>query len=118
LRCPLEAFEKAHQLVDLLEDKKAEKILLLDIHEITTLTDFFVICNGTSDRMLQALASAVREFCKKTFDQPIIIEGDSRTGWMIADLGDVVIHFFSPDQRGYYRLEQLWDKGKPLITLQ
>jgi len=105
-------------LISLLEDKKAEKILLLDIHDVTPITDFFIICNGTSDRMLQALAIEVRDFCKKEYDRPIKIEGDSRAGWMIADLGDVVVHFFSPDQRGYYRLEQLWEKGKRLVSLQ
>ena len=105
-------------MVSLLEDKKAEKILLLDIQNVTPLADYFLICNGTSDRMLQALATAVREYCKQELNQPVTIEGDSRAGWMIADLGDVVVHFFSPDQRGYYRLEQLWDKGKRLVSLQ
>ena len=102
----------------MLEEKKAENILLLDIHEVTHLTDFFIICNGSSDRMLQALASTVRDFSKQEFGQPILIEGDSQAGWMIADLGDVVVHFFSPDQRSYYHLEQLWDKGKKVVTLQ
>jgi len=118
LRCELDALEKAHQLVNLLEDKKAEKILLLDIGQVTTLADYFIICNGTSDRMLQALASAIREFCKQEYSLPITIEGDSRAGWMIADLGEIVVHFFSPDQRSYYRLEQLWEKGKRLLSLQ
>jgi ribosome-associated protein len=118
LRCNLESLEKARKIINFLEDKIAEKILLLDIREMTTFTDFFIICNGTSDRMLQALASSVREYAKAEFSQPINIEGDSRTGWMVADLSDVVIHFFSPDQRDYYRLENLWDKGKKLITLQ
>jgi len=118
LRCELEPIEKAHKLIDLLEDKKAEKILLLDIHEVTTFTDYFIICNGTSDRMLQALASTVREYAKSEFNMHVTIEGESRDGWMVADLEDIVIHFFSPDQRGYYKLEQLWDKGKRLISLR
>lgn len=118
MRCNLESLEKAHLLVNVLEEKKAEKIVLLDIHEITTIADFFIVCNGTSDRMLQALASAVRDFSKQEMNFPITIEGDSRAGWMIADLRDVVIHFFSPDQRNYYKLEQLWEKGKRLVTLQ
>ncbi len=105
-------------IVNLLEEKKAEKILLLDIHEVSSFTSYFIICNGTSDRMLDALASTVREFAKSEFEQPVHIEGDSRTGWMIADLMDVVVHLFSPDQRNYFRLEQLWDKGKRLISLQ
>ncbi|MCX6053947.1 MAG: ribosome silencing factor [Chloroflexi bacterium] len=117
-RCELEALEKARSIVDFLEDKKAEKIVLLDIHEISTFTSYFIICNGTSDRMLEALASAIREFAKKDFSQPIRIEGDPRTGWMIADLMDVVVHIFSPNQRDFYRLEQLWEKGKTLVSLQ
>jgi ribosome-associated protein len=104
--------------VDFLEEKKAEKILLLDIHEVCSFTDFFIICNGTSDRMLQALATSIREFGKKEFNLPILIEGDSRTGWMVADLEDIVVHIFSPDQRDYYKLEQLWDRGKRLVSLQ
>ena len=101
-----------------MEEKKAEKIVLLDIHEISSFTSFFIICNGTSDRMLDALATSVRDYVKKEFSQPIQIEGDPQTGWMIADLIDVVVHIFSPDQRNYYRIEQLWDKGKRLVSLQ
>jgi len=101
-----------------LEEKKAEKIILLDIQEISSFTSYFIICNGTSDRMLDALSSDLREYAKSEFKQPINVEGDSRTGWMIADLRDVVVHFFSPDQRRYYSLEQLWEKGKRLVSLQ
>jgi ribosome-associated protein len=101
-----------------LEDKKAEKILLLDIHEISSFTDYFIICNGTSDRMLQALAEAVREYAKKELSERIEIEGASRDGWQVLDLGDVIVHLFSPDQRNFYKLEQLWENGKRLLTLQ
>ena len=90
----------------------------MDIHELTTFTDYFIICNGTSDRMLQALAIAVREFVKSEFNMFINLEGESRDGWMVADVEDIVIHFFSPDQRNYYKLDQLWDKGKRLLSLQ
>jgi ribosome-associated protein len=102
----------------LLENKKGENILLLDIHEISSFTDFFILCNGTSDRMLQALAEAIREFAKKEYKEHVEIEGESRDGWLVLDLGDVVIHLFSPDQRSHYKLEQLWEKGKRLLTLQ
>jgi ribosome-associated protein len=101
-----------------LEDKKAEKILLLDIHEISSFTDYFIICNGSSDRMLQALAEAVREYAKKELSERIEIEGAPRDGWQVVDLGDVIVHLFSPDQRNFYKLEQLWENGKRLLTLQ
>lgn len=96
----------------------AEKIVLLDIRELTTFTDYFIVCTGTSDRMLQALATSLREYMKKDHEFTVNIEGESRDGWMVADLEDIVVHFFSPDTRNYYKLEQLWGKGKTILTLQ
>jgi ribosome-associated protein len=101
-----------------LEDKKAENIILLDIHEIASFTDFFIICTGTSDRMLDSLSKAVRERIKEDYDIPGHVEGSPDAGWMLTDFGDVVVHLFSPDQRSYYRLEELWEQGKVLIKLQ
>lgn len=118
LRCILNALEMARQLVDVLEEKKAENILLLDIHDIASFTDYFVICNGSSDRMLSALADAVSEAAHRIFQLPARIEGLPEDGWLLVDLGDTVVHLFSPDQRDYYKLEQLWDKGKILLKLQ
>ena len=90
----------------------------MDIHEVTTFTDYFIICNGTSDRMLQSLATALREFAKKELNLVFNIEGESRDGWLVADLEDIVIHIFSPELRSYYKLEQLWAKGKVILNLQ
>lgn len=101
-----------------MEEKKAENILLLDLQELTTFTDYFIICNGTSDRMLQSLSTALREFAKKELNLFVNIEGESRDGWMVADLEDIVIHLFSLELRSYYKLEQLWSKGRVVINLQ
>ena len=117
-RCKLETIEKAHQIVNFLEEKKAENILLLDIQELATFTDYFIICNGTSDRMLQSLSTSLREFAKKELDIIVNIEGESSAGWLVADLEDIVIHLFSPELRGYYKLEHLWSKGKVVLNLQ
>lgn len=108
----------AKSVIEVLEDKKAEKLVLLDIHTISSFTDYFILCNGTSDRMLQALAEAVVEFVKHQYEINASIEGQARDGWLIIDLGDVVVHLFSPDQRDYYALERLWEKGKRLLSLQ
>jgi len=104
--------------VNFLEEKKAEKILLLDIRELTTFTDYFILCNGTSDRMLQALSNSLREFVKQEYEFNVQLEGESRDGWIVADLEDIVIHFFSPELRNYYKLEQLWSKGRVILNLQ
>lgn len=68
--------------------------------------------------MLESLARAVTEKAKASSHLSAAVEGQSRDGWLVIDLGDVVIHLFSPDQRAYYRLEQLWEKGKILLRMQ
>ncbi len=108
----------ARSIVNTLEDKKAEDIVLLDIHEVASFTDYFVIANGTSDRMLNALADSVQEDVKQNFGLNAREEGRPREGWVLVDFGDVIVHLFSPEQRDYYHLEQLWDKGKVLVRLQ
>lgn len=101
-----------------MEDKKGEDILLLDIREIASFTDYFVLCNGTSDRMLDALAKGVLESTKRDYRKKGRIEGRSREGWLVMDFGDVVVHLFSPDMREYYDLEELWSDGRVLLRVQ
>jgi len=101
-----------------LEDKKGEDVLLIDIHEISDFTDYFVICTGTSDRMLSMLAEDVLTYFKKQHQFQGRVEGQSQDGWMLVDYGDIIVHLFSPDRRDYYRLEELWGQGKVLLRLQ
>jgi len=101
-----------------LEEKKAEDILLLDITDIASFTDYFVICNGTSGRMLDALADTVLKQTRAQLKKRGRKEGESHDGWLVIDYGDVVLHLFSPDQRAYYKLEELWDEGKVLLKVQ
>jgi ribosome-associated protein len=110
--------ELARSIVNALEDKKGENIILMDIRELAVFADYFVICSGTSDRMLQALADAVREHAHQAYGLSTRTEGRSQDGWMLVDLGDVIVHLFSPDRRNYYRLEELWSRGKILLRLQ
>ena len=110
--------EVAHTIVDALEDKKGEDIILMDIHEIAVFAEYFVICSGTSDRMIQTLADSAVEIAKKEFSLRGRIEGLPQDGWMLVDFGDVILHIFSPSRRDYYRLEDLWSDGKVLLHLQ
>jgi ribosome-associated protein len=110
--------ELARSVVTTLEDHKGEDILLMDIIDLASFADYFVLCNGTSDRMLSSLAEAVQAAAKKQFGINVQIEGEPIDGWLVVDLGDVVVHLFSPDQRDYYDLETLWDRGKVLLRLQ
>ncbi|NUM47034.1 MAG: ribosome silencing factor [Anaerolineales bacterium] len=114
----MESLELARTIVNILEDKKAEDIVLMDIQELTTIADYFVICSGTSNRMLDALAQAVRDQMRDDHKVKGRLEGIAQNGWMLADYGSVVLHIFSVDQREYYRLEELWAAGKTLLRLQ
>lgn len=92
--------------------------MLLDIKDVASFTDYFVLCNGTSDRMLDALAKGVLEATKKDHKKKGRVEGQSGEGWLLLDFGDVVVHLFSPDMREYYDLEELWSDGKVLLRVQ
>jgi len=104
--------------VNTLEDKKGEDILLLDIQDIASFTSYFILCTGTSDRMLDALADAVLDKTRTEHKVKGRREGSADGGWLVLDYGSIVIHLFAPDRREYYRLEELWSKGKILLHLQ
>jgi len=90
----------------------------LNIREVSVLADFFVICSGSSARMVKALMNEVLDEVKKEFKQNARVEGEPLAGWMLADFGDVIVHIFSPDRREYYDLEELWAEAKTILRLQ
>jgi ribosome-associated protein len=92
--------------------------VLLDLKEIVQFTDYFVLCTGTSDRMLNALADGVLDEMREKHKKKGKKEGLARDGWQIVDFGDVVVHLFSPDMREHYDLEELWSDGKVLLKVQ
>lgn len=92
--------------------------MLLDLRGVASFTDYFVICTGTSDRMLDALAEAVDEKVRQHHQRHGHLEGRASSGWLLLDYGDVIVHLFSPDQRRYYQLESLWSEGKVILRLQ
>lgn len=89
-------------------EKKALDLLVLDVSELTSYTDHFVICHGKSVRAVQAIADHIQRSMKKRGDLPIGIEGLSEGQWVLLDYGDVVVHVFFEPVRGFYDLEKLW----------
>lgn len=85
---------------------------------MTDFTDFFIICSGNSNRLIEALAREVLKILKEQYTITCKLEGHSHDGWLVIDLGDIVLHLFTPEQRDYYKLEQLWLDGKVLLHLQ
>jgi ribosome-associated protein len=102
------------------EDKKAEDIILLDLRPDTIMADFLVICNGNSDRQLKALTDYVREGVKEQYNKlPFSTEGTSESGWILMDYGDVIVHLFMEEKRLYYDLEGLWSaEASVLLSIQ
>jgi len=101
--------ELAEQIGQLSLDKKAEDILVFDIREIASFADYFVICSGSSDRHLKAIADSVTEgIFNKYSIKPWHIEGYSYLRWILIDYVDVVVHIFLEDVREFYNLERLW----------
>lgn len=105
-------------MVNVLEEKKGEDILLMDVRGVAGFTDFFVFCSGTSNRMLGALSDAIVDHLSANKKFRGKIEGNGDSGWMVIDLGDVVVHVLSPEQRSYYKIEDVWEDGKILLRLQ
>jgi ribosome-associated protein len=99
--------------VQILLDKKAEKITVLKLKGITEMTDYLVICSGNSVRQNSALADALQETLKKELNlQPLGVEGKRLAEWILVDYVDFVINIFSADWRKKYSLEKLWMDAK------
>lgn len=106
-------------IVEAALDKKASEILLLDAHEQCIFADYFLLCNGESDRQIKALSNGIVDEVKQaTRSVPMGVEGKAEDGWVLLDYGHIIVHIFSPDQREYYNLEELWDGARVVLRVQ
>lgn len=97
-----------------LDDKRAEDIVVLNMENISLLADYFLICNGNSDRQAQAIAREVQEKAQENGYDVKRIEGFDSARWILVDLGDIVVHIFHKDERAFYNLERLWGDAPQL----
>ena len=114
---PLNSKTTAHLIVDAAAEKKAENILLLDVHDLTTLADYFVICEGSSERQINAIYDNILDELKQAGVRPYHKEGTPQSGWILIDYGYVLVHIFSPERRAYYRLEELWQEAPTVMKM-
>jgi ribosome-associated protein len=112
------SLEVARRVVELAEDKKAADIVLLDLRELTTLADYFVVCSGGSERQLGAIADAIVEGLRTEGVRPIGREGRSSSHWMLLDFGSVIVHIFTPPERDFYQLEKHWAAARTIVRVQ
>lgn len=110
------AREKALYIVELAHNKKAEDVVALDMRKISTFCDYFVICSGSSHRMVKALCDNIKQDLKKSgiFAHHTEGEKEKEPTWALMDYGDVVIHVFHKETRPFYDLEWLWSDAKKL----
>ncbi len=109
----MKAEELKGLVVEALEDRKGLDIKVLDVRDKTSVTDVLVIAGGTSGRQLKALAENVVEKVKEQGMRPLGVEGTQASGWILVDLGDVVVHLMLPETRDFYNLEKLWGEESP-----
>ncbi|MGD8188980.1 ribosome silencing factor [Brevibacillus ginsengisoli] len=98
----------AKLVVKAAEDKKAEKLVVMDISNLSVIADYFIICNGNNERQVQAIVNEIREQAHKNGYDVKGIEGINEGRWVLIDLGDVVVHVFHREEREFYNLERLW----------
>lgn len=89
-------------------DKKAMDLVVLDLRKSQAFTDFFVICTGSNTRQVQAIADAIQSTLGKRGVKPTLVEGETRSEWILVDYFDFIFHIFTPATREFYGLERLW----------
>lgn len=111
--------ELARDIVSVLDEKKGEDILLLDLMGICSFADYFILATAPSKRTIRALRDDVQIGMKKNRQLMAgSVEGEPESGWVLMDYGDVIVHIFSQEMRDFYRLEDLWGEGRILLHVQ
>ncbi len=102
---------------ELAETKKAEHLVVIDVRKVSSVTDFFVICSGTSEPHLRAIKSEISDSLATEYDvRPRAIDGDAQSPWQVLDFFDVIVHVMRPDIRAKYDLEGLWSDAPRVKT--
>jgi len=110
----LDRLAKLALIVEAANDRKAVDLVGLDVREISSFADTFVIATGTSDRHVRSIADAIEAALKAHGDSPLGIEGYDEGRWVLVDCGDAIVHIFQPEIREHYDLERLWSDAPNL----
>lgn len=110
----IESKDKSLLLAQLMRDRKAQDVVVLDLTKLVSYTDYFVICTGRSDRQVQAIAEHLEKELRDRKMKPRAVEGFSAARWVLMDFEDVVVHIFQKQVREFYDLEGLWSDAPRL----
>ena len=108
----METLDMVKAAVEALKDKKAEDITVIDIAEVSSIADYFIIANGSNQNQLSAMQDAVDEALYKEGLHAKQIEGNNKSTWILMDYQDIIVHLFSKEDRLFYDLERIWRDGK------
>lgn len=89
-------------------DRKAEDLRILHLEPVSDFTDYFMVCSGTNERQVQAIASGIEEVLRPLKVRPLHIEGMKNAQWVLLDFGTFLVHVFDEERRQFYGLERLW----------
>jgi ribosome-associated protein len=107
-KLPLDTSIRVREAVAAAEDRKAIDLRVLHLSAISGFTDYFLICSGSNERQVQAIADGIEERLRAEGARPLHVEGYNRGHWVLLDYGDLVVHVFEAQTRSFYSLERLW----------
>lgn len=110
--------EIGRTIAEIASDRLATNISVLDIRELTTIADVFVVCSADNVRQLNSLREEIATQLRDHEVSPRRVEGAAESGWILMDYGDVIVHLFTEEQRDFYRLEDLWSEAATLLRIQ
>ncbi len=110
----MEIVKLAQKAASAASDKKAEKIVILDVGPLTSFTDYFVICEAPSERQVQAIGQNVLDEMSALGVKPLGVEGLEQGEWALLDFGDFVVHVFETNSRHHYNLEGFWSQAQKI----
>ena len=90
---------------------------MLDVKEVSSFADYFVICSGESTRQVKAIVDAISQELKKENIRPLREEGTAESGWILLDFGDLIVHIFAAVTRDYYKLDKFWEKASTKVRM-
>lgn len=108
----MQTIDLVKKIVEALEDKKAEDITVLDIGEVSSIADYFIIANGNNANQLTAMEDAVDEAMYTNGVHQKQVEGAGNSTWILMDYQDIIVHLFSKEDRQFYDLDRIWRDGK------
>jgi len=104
----ISSWDKVLLLTRFALEKKARDLVVLEVHELTSIADYFIICSGSSDRQVQSIAQGIEEKLSEAGHSPLSVEGANRGHWVLMDFSDVIVHIFYEPVREFYDLDGLW----------